>query len=155
MKKCPHTVEREKLVAEALRPVATELRLIDAADLVSLVRYERWGNLSDLVSSAAELYFLPGTVKFGIGGDYNLDWNRLPEILLDLEIKPAGVTIYAKLSLTDELAGLEISHIAFHSPSLDADENTAFLARSLLEARFVVPSAMGGAGEMSHSGNLH
>jgi hypothetical protein len=139
MKKCSYSAEREKIVAEALRPVATELRLIDAADLVSLLRYERWGNLSDLVSSAAELYFLPGTVRFGVGGDYNLDWNSCPEVLLDLEIKPDGVSIYAKLSLTDELAGLEISHIAFQHPSPDQDENTAFLARSLQAARFVVP----------------
>jgi hypothetical protein len=139
MKKCSYSAEREKIVAEALRPVATELRLIDAADLVSLLRYERWGNLADLVSSAAELYFLPGTVRFGVGGDYNLDWDSRPEILLDLEIKPDGVSIYAKLSLTDELAGLEIHHIAFQEPSADQDENTAFLARSLQAARFVVP----------------
>lgn len=138
MKKCPYSVEREKIVAEALRPVATELRMIDAADLVSLLRYERWGNLSDLVSSAAELYFLPGTVRFGVGGDYDLDWDSLPEIRLDLEIKPDGVSIYAKLSLTDELAGIDISHIAFHNPSDDQDENTAFLAQSLEKSRFVV-----------------
>ena len=138
MKKCPHSTEREKIVAEALRPVATELRLIDAGDLVSLLRYERWGNLADLVSSAAELYFLPGTVRFGVGGDYNLDWDSKPEILLDLEIKPDGVSIYAKLSLTDDLAGLEISHIAFQEPSADHDANTAFLASSLQKSRFVV-----------------
>jgi hypothetical protein len=138
MMKCPYSTEREKIVAEALRPVATELRLIDAADLVSLLRYERWGNLSDLVSSAAELYFLPGTVRFGVGGDYSLDWDSLPEILLDLEIKPDGVSIYAKLSLTDELAGIDISHIAFQNPSEDADQNTAFLAESLAKARFVI-----------------
>jgi hypothetical protein len=91
------------------------------------------------VSSAAELYFLPGTVRFGVGGDYNLDWNSRPEILLDLEIKPDGVSVYAKLSLADEIAGIEISHIAFQHPSSDQDENTAFLARSLQAAKFVVP----------------
>jgi hypothetical protein len=145
MKKCSHTTEREKIVGDALRPVATELRLIDAADLVSLLRYERWANLSDLVSSAAELYFLPGTVRFGVGGDYNLDWDKLPEILLDLEIKPSGVTVYAKLSLTDAQAALEISHIAFDEPSLDPLENTRFLARSLMGARFIVAPPMSGA----------
>ena len=45
-----------------------EFGLIDAADLVSLLRYERWGNISDLVTSAAELYFMPGTVRLGAGG---------------------------------------------------------------------------------------
>ena len=137
MRKIAHSVEREKIVAEALSPVATELRMIDAADLVSLLRYERWGNISDLVTSAAELYFLPGTVRLGAGGEYRLDWDSKPEILLDLELKPDGVTIYAKLSLADVQAGVEISHIAFHRPSVDADTDTAFLARTLSDARFV------------------
>ena len=138
MRKTAHSAEHEKIVAEALSPVATELRMIDAADLVSLLRYERWGNISDLVASAAELYFLPGTVNFATGGEYRLDWDRKPEILLDLEIKPEGVTIYAQLSLADVQAGLEINHIAFHRPSADPDANTEFLARTLSAARFVV-----------------
>jgi hypothetical protein len=138
MRKSAHSAEHERIVAEALSPVATELRMIDAADLVSLLRYERWGNISDLVASAAELYFLPGTVNFGTGGEYRLDWDRKPEILLDLEIKPEGVTIYAKLSLADVQAGLEINHIAYHQPQADADSGTAFLERTLSAARFVV-----------------
>ena len=138
MKKIVHSTERERIVAEALSPVASELRLIDAADLVSLLRYERRGNISDLVSSAAELYFLPGTVNFATSGDYRLDWNSKPEIVLDLEIKPQGVTIYAQLSLADLQAGIEINHINFHRPSDDPDADTAFLARTLIESRFVV-----------------
>jgi hypothetical protein len=138
MKKTSYSIEREKIVAEALRPVASELRLIDAGDLVSLLRYERWGNLSDLVASAAELYFLPETVRFGINGEYRLDWGTPPEILLDLEIRPEGVTIYVRLSLTNESAGIEITHIAFHHPETDHDADTIFLANSLAEARFRV-----------------
>jgi hypothetical protein len=141
MRKTAHSAEREKIVAEALSPVATELRMIDAADLVSLLRYERWGNISDLVTSAAELYFQPGTVRLGAGGDYRLDWDSKPEILLDLELKPDGVTIYAKLSLADIQAGVEINHIAFHRPSVDAETDTAFLAKALSEARFVAKSS--------------
>lgn len=144
MKKCQYSEEREKIVAEAIRPVATELRLIDAADFIALLRFESHGSLSDLVSSAAELYFLPGTVNFGIGGNYSLDWGTEPEITLDLELKPDGVTVYAQLALGKDTAGLEINHIAFQQPSEDPQENTAFLARSLEAAKFVksYPMAM-------------
>jgi hypothetical protein len=138
MKKSTHSLERERIVAEAMRPVATELRMIDAADLVSLLRFERWGSLTDLVSSAAELYFLPGTVRFATSGEFRLDWDTKPEILLDLEIKPDGVTIYAQLSLTDDQAGIDINHIAFHEPTSDPEEETRFLEDSLSKARFVV-----------------
>ena len=135
MKKCPYSAQREQILAEAISPVASELRLLDAADLISLLRFERYGNLDDLVASAAELYFLPGVVNFGLGGDYKLD----------LEIKPRGVTIYAKLSLADHHAGIEINHIAFDKASVDPDENTALLARSLRDARYVV------RGEAAHA----
>jgi hypothetical protein len=136
MKKNPFSEQREKILAEAISPVATELRLLDAADLIALIRYERFGNLADLVSSAAELYFHPGTVTFGVGGDYHLEWDSEPEIELDLEIKPQGVTIYAKLALSKNCAGVEINHIDFQNPSALPEENTAFLRRALESARF-------------------
>ncbi|OCP20733.1 MULTISPECIES: hypothetical protein [unclassified Ensifer] len=136
MKKCEFSECREQIVAEAIRPVATELRLIDAADFIALLRFESYASLADLVESAAELYFLPGTVNFGLGGNYNLDWDSEPEIVLDLELKPRGVTIYVRLSLGNDTAGIEISHITFQNPSADPDENTAFLAKSLAEAKF-------------------
>jgi hypothetical protein len=141
MKKCAYSAEREKIVATAISPVASELRLLDAGDLISLLRLERYGSLSDLVSSAAELYFHPGTVSFGAGGDFKLEWNGLPEVVLDLEIKPRGVSVYARLTLADDRAGLEIDHISFQNPSENPDENTAFLARSLLDAKFVAASS--------------
>ncbi|WP_275788827.1 hypothetical protein [Pararhizobium gei] len=137
MKKNEYSEQREKIVADAIRPVATELRLIDAADYIAMLRFESHGNLADLVSSAAELYFLPGTVKFGLGGNYSLDWGTEPEISLDLELKPDGVTVYAKLALGKDMAGLEINHITFKTPSADPDKNTAFLASSLDAAKFV------------------
>ena len=137
MRKCTFSAEREKIVAEAICPVATELRLLDAADLVSLLRFECYGNLADLVSSAAELYFLPGTVNFGAGGDYRLDWDTEPEVTLDMELRPQGVTVYAKLMLQKDKAGVEVTHVAFNNPSADPDDNTDFLRKSLAEAKYV------------------
>ncbi|MCK8780157.1 hypothetical protein M0654_09190 [Rhizobium sp. NTR19] len=141
MMKSAFSAEREEIVAKALSPVATELRLLDAGDLISLLRLECYSSLADLVSSAAELYFHPGTVSFGAGGEYKLEWGGKPEVALDLEIKPRGVSVYARLTLADQIAGVEIDHIAFHEPSDDPDENTAFLAQTLQDAKFVKMSA--------------
>ena len=137
MKKCPYSTQREKIVADAISPVATELRLLDAADLISLLRFEYYANIADLVASAAEMFFHPGTVNFGAGGNYTLEWGGAPEVTLDLEIKPNGVTVYAQLMLSDKRAGIEINHIAFENPSSEPDENTRFLAQSLENARFI------------------
>ena len=119
MKKCSYTTQRERIVAEAISPVASEMRLLDAADLISLLRFELYGNIADLISSAAELYFHPGTVNFGSGGEYRLEWGGPPEIVLDLEI----------------------NHIAFHETAGDPDANTRMLEQRLREARFVKTQA--------------
>ena len=142
MKKSPYSAQREQILAEAISPVASELRLLDAADLISLLRFERYGNLADLVASAAELYFHPGTINFGLGGDYKLEWGGPAEVTIDLEIKPRGVTVYAKLALAEHHAGIEINHIAFEKASADPDENTALLARSLRDARYAIGGTM-------------
>ncbi|PKA40859.1 hypothetical protein [Rhizobium sullae] len=136
MKKCPYSSQRERILAEAISPVATELRLLDASDLISLLRFEYYGSIADLVASAAELFFHPGTVNFGLGGSYTLEWGGKPEVVLDLEIKPRGVTVYAQLTMAEQHAGIEINHIAFQDPSADPDVNTAFLERSLRESRY-------------------
>ena len=97
--------------------------MIDAADLISLLKFEYHKSLSD-------------PVYFGIGGDYTLDWDTYPSITLDLEIKPRGVTIYAQLMLGKDHAGVNINYISFQNPSADPNENTAFLADSLRDASF-------------------
>lgn len=136
MMQANHTQEREKLVADALRPVASELRLIEPADLISMLKFECFGSLADLVASAAELYFQPGTVTLGIGGDFRLDWGDEPRVVLDLELRPGRVTVYTRLTLEDEAASIEINHIAFEDACDDPETNTLLLAESLAAARF-------------------
>jgi hypothetical protein len=143
MKANPHAKDREKIVGDAIWPIASELRLMEVADLIAMLRFERYGDLSDVVASAAELFFLPGTVRLGIGGDYTLDWSGEARVVLDLEIRPRGVTIYTRLTLEDDRAGVEIDHIVFDAPGDDPDANTAFLAESLREAAYrPIPAAL-------------
>ena len=70
------TYDREKALAEGIQEVASELRLIDAADFVAFIRTEQFANIGNLVSSSTELYFKPDTVKFGLSGDVNLQWGE-------------------------------------------------------------------------------
>lgn len=136
MKKTPHTHEHEKIVAQALAPVARELRLIDIADLIAMLKYERHASLSELVTSAAELYFLPDTVKLGTGGDYVVDWDYNPKIVLDLEICPNEVTVYVRLTLEKDFCGIEISHIEFKNNFMNEAESARFLRQTLENAAF-------------------
>lgn len=130
MMTCPYSAEREKLVADALKPVASEMRLIDAADLIALLRFERHADLADLVSSAAELYFMPGTVTLS-GGEYTLEWSGNPLIVLDLEMHLDAATAYLRMNLQDETCGIELVHVAFDDPSTDPALDTSRLSDKL------------------------
>jgi len=136
MKTDPLSAEREVIIADAICAVASELRLVDVADLIAMLRFERHADLSDLVESAAEMFFLPGVIRLGIGGDYYLDWGGRPRVVLDLEIRPKGVTIYARLILEQDCGGVEVNHIAFDAPLDDPEQNNLLLKESLRAAAF-------------------
>src|SRR5690606_20343001 len=86
MNRQPHSLAREVIVAEAIREVVSELRMIAPADYVAFLHTERYANVADIVDSAAELYFQPGTLRMGHGGEVHFDWDQPPRIVLDLEL---------------------------------------------------------------------
>lgn len=131
----PHSVSREAIVAEAIKEVVGELRLVDAADYISFIRLEHFSTVSDIVDSAAELYFMPGTLKLGHGGEAHVGWAEPPRIVLDLELRPSGATVYFALSLADEVASVEVNYVAFDKPDADPLRNTAFLVDAIDGAR--------------------
>ena len=135
MNRQAHSSVREVLVAKAIREVVSELRMVDVCDYVAFIRMGHLGNLADLVDSAAERYFMPGTLRLGHGGDVQLDWGTEPRIALDLELRPQGVTVYFTLTLAAETAAVDVNYVAFEESSATPDENTAYLEAALENAR--------------------
>ncbi|PSJ60674.1 hypothetical protein [Pseudaminobacter soli (ex Li et al. 2025)] len=135
MMKQPHASSREIIVANAIKEVVSELRLVDVADYISYIRLEQFGCISDIVDSAAELFFMPGALKLGHGGEAHVTWIDAPRIELDLELRPAGVTVYFTLTLTALHASVEINYVAFDKPDGDPERNTAFLEAAVERTR--------------------
>ena len=135
MNRQPHSSTREVIVAEAIREVVSDLRMVDVGDYVAYIRLERLASIADLVDTAAELYFHPGTLRLGHGGEAHLSWDGPPRIVLDLELRPAGVTVYFALTLAARHASVEVNYVAFDKPASDPAENDAFLERALEQAR--------------------
>lgn len=135
MNRQPHSLTREIIVADAIRDVVSELRMVAPTDYVAFIHTEQFANIADIVDSAAELFFVPGTLRLGHGGEVHLDWNRAPEIVLDLELKPSGATVYFKLSMADQHAAVDVNYVAFENPSQDPDENSSFLESAIQAAR--------------------
>lgn len=135
MDRQPYSSTREVIVAKAIEGVVAELRMIDIADYVAFIRLERFASISDLVDSAAELYFMPGTLRLGHGGDVHVSWSGPSRVELDLELRPKGATVFFTLALEDLHAGVEVNYVSFDKPLPDPGANTAFLQRALNEAR--------------------
>ena len=130
-----YTYDREKALAEGIQEVASELRLIDAADFVAFIRTEQFANIGNLVSSSTELYFKPDTVKFGLSGDVDLQWGGTPSVSLDMEFHHMRVNVYFRLLLDALHAGIEIDYITFDEGSADPDQNTQRLIDAIANAR--------------------
>ncbi len=137
MDKQPHSPAREIIVANAIRAVANELRLIDVADYIAFIRLESLASVADIVESAAELYFMPGTLRLGHGCDAHVTWSGSPRISLDLELRPQGATVYFPLELSADNAGVEVNYVAFDNPSDDPEVNSRYLAEALQASRIV------------------
>jgi len=135
MNRQSHTAAREIVVANAIGSVVKELRLVDAADYIAFIRLEHFACISDIVDSAAELYFMPRTLRLGNGGEAHVSWGEAPRIVLDLELRPRGATVYFALTMAGEEASVEVNYVAFDAPDADPDANTAFLEAAIEHAR--------------------
>lgn len=145
MNRQAHSKVREILVGEAIRDVVSELRMVEVADYVAFLRLGHIANLADLVESAAERYFMPGTLRLGHGGDVELDWDSEPSIKLDLELRPRGATVYFTLTLAARTAAVDVNYVAFEVQGAAPDENTAFLEAAIEDARIRKSDPLGHA----------
>lgn len=134
------TLERERIIAEAIAPFAAEMRLVNVEHFIAFMVLERYAFVADIVKSSAELHFAPGFLELGHGGDVRLDWNTPPVITLDLVLRPAGVTAYVSLTLADGVADVTLTYITFSMPTGCAHENTQLLARAVANNRIEKPA---------------
>jgi hypothetical protein len=130
-----HSEAREQIVSEAMHEVVRELRLVDVADYIAFMRLEQFACISDIVDSAAELFFMPGTLRLGHGGEALVGWGETPKIRLDLELRPRGVTVYFTLALMDRHASVEVNFVSFEAPDPCPENNTAFLRKAVSSVR--------------------
>ncbi|MBA8879784.1 hypothetical protein [Phyllobacterium myrsinacearum] len=141
MKRTQYSVARVDIISSHLTEVIQDLRLVDVADYIAFVRCELFGNIADIVNSATELTFYPETLTFGLGGEYALDWNTPPKVMLDLEFSNMGVNAYFRLTLSSESTEIDLHHVRFAETGHTPAENTALLAQAFENARLPQLSA--------------
>jgi hypothetical protein len=125
----------EKIIADAIVEVATELRLADASELMVLIRNNQDANIADLVNSSTELYFKPGALKYALSAGCNVGWDSAPTIALDMEFRRQSVCVFFRLLLGRSKAGVDILDIIFDEKGLDQKSKTQRLAEAVADAR--------------------
>jgi len=98
----------ERIIADAMVEVATEIRLADLADLAQLIRNDQEANIADLVNSSSELFFIPGALRYGLAARCEFGWNTVPTVRLDMEFRHAAVAVFFHLTIGRARAAVEV-----------------------------------------------
>jgi hypothetical protein len=116
----------EKIFAQALRPVASELRLVDLDALMHHVKAGEHESIADIVASCAEPYFTPGALHFALAADARASWENGGCVSLDLEFQAEPVTAFLRLTLGPRSGGVDL--LGLHAPGAQR------VTRSLVES---------------------
>jgi hypothetical protein len=127
--------EREQIIADALVDFASELRLTDAGELMSMIQNEHAANLADLVNSSTELFFKTGTLRYALSASFKAPWDATPTVAIDMEFRHAAVCAFFRLTIGQRRAGVEILDILFEERGLDDFAKAERLADALETAR--------------------
>ena len=130
-----HVRDLEKIIAEAIVDVATELRLADVSDLMLFIRSDQTANIEDLVNSSTELYFRNGTLNYALVAGCSVHWDALPTIMLDMEFRHAAVSVFFRLVLSQSRAAVEIIDIFFDEQGLGQDAKIHKLVAAVAAAK--------------------
>lgn len=125
--------EHERVLADAIVGVASELRLSDPTEFIMLVRGEQAANISDLVNSSSELFFKQGALRYGLSADCALGWGSSPSVSLDMEFSHNRVTAFFRLILGAQRAAIEIVDV-FCDDGEDTGPRTADRLRDAIAA---------------------
>jgi len=116
----------ERLFAQALQPVASELRLIDLDALLHHVRAGELASIADIVASCAEPYFMPGSLDFALGAQGRASWEQGSCVALDLEFSAPPLTAFLRLALGAKGGGVEL--LGLHAPGREGTMAAAVAA---------------------------
>jgi len=103
----------ERILADAMVDVATELRLADLTELFLMIRGDQAANIADLINSSSELFFKTGSLKYALSAGCELRWESAPTVRLDLEFRHATVTVFFRLTIGRERAAVEVLDVFF------------------------------------------
>ncbi|MGI9355221.1 MAG: hypothetical protein ACR2PF_08715 [Rhizobiaceae bacterium] len=95
-------------IAEAIKPVLRELRLVDAADYIAYLRFEQHQHVTDIFVSSTEQFFAPGFLTYRETGTASVSWSKLPLIRLEAGLSTPNASYRFAIHMRDEAANIEM-----------------------------------------------
>jgi hypothetical protein len=126
-----YSQDRETLIAECLPGLVSELRMIDVEHLVAFVTLQMFNHVADLVTSAAEHFFVPGFITLGQGCEVNVDWNSPPSVLLDFIMHLGWGRAYFSVDMGHAHANVRLNYFDAGLETDDPDVNTRRLSETI------------------------
>lgn len=127
----------EQFLVEAMREVASELRLIDLQNLVLCVSGQRRDMIKSLIEAATELYFAPDTIRYADFSEVSMSWEGMFQIKFDFEFRNKGVRIYFSMLLRTATAAIHVNYVAIgdNATSMSDKAKVLAVASALISAR--------------------
>ncbi len=128
-------LDRERIIADALIDVASELRLTDVAELINLICNDQEANIADLVNSSTELFYRSGALRYALSASFKAPWDAPPEVALDMEFHHERVSAFFRLTIGQRRAAIEIADVLFDEHGLDERTEAERLVAAFASAR--------------------
>jgi hypothetical protein len=128
-------LDRERIIADALIDVASDLRLTDVAELINLICNDQEANIADLVNSSTELFYRSGALRYALSASFKAPWDATPEVALDMEFNHERVSAFFRLTIGQRRAAIEITDVLFDEQGLDERTEAERLVAAFASAR--------------------
>ncbi len=127
----------EEILACYLKDVIADLCLADPDIIMSYVNNQLHGNMDEIITSSAELYFKDRTLSYAYAADVSSQWGQPPCVVLDMEFMHEVVSVFFKLVLGEQHIGVQISRLlldtGFDKMTFDAHSFSQIMTSARLQ----------------------
>ncbi|WP_134496193.1 hypothetical protein [Microvirga pakistanensis] len=124
----------EEVLACNIKDVIADFCLVDAEVIQSYVSNQLHGNMDEIVSSCAELFFKGHTLSYARSANISTALGHPPCVVLDMEFSHDMVSVDFKLVLGEYSVGVHINRVVL-SETPEADFDPHSFAKVITSAR--------------------
>lgn len=125
----------EEVLACNIKDVIADFCLTDAEIIRSYADNQLHGNMREMLTAAAELYFKGETLSYGYVSHVGTGREELSSIVLEMEFVHDSVTVFFQLIFEDCHIGVKINELLLDAAIQWTDFNPSSFARILSSAR--------------------